>query len=375
MKAHLSCWAVVSVLGLTGCATLGSAGETYSSDGRHHLALQYLLNAHTNAPEEPEVQARLVQEMDRARALWNARREALEQRGDVRLALAEAKRVEELCHHATKLGLVGFEAEVPAQEVARLSRSVAKVALAQVDAATAAGGAPGEMLTTLRTALALRPHDGEIQGRYEALRRRLVRHVSIRTACAADTMALCVEVKERVKRAMTSARRELVNLVEPDAPDRDAELVIQLTVQRSDTGWVDKKRGVAKGAVKRLNQYKEPALNKKGKPIKDAVKANYVVRARSTWSEAHLGLTVRDLRTPGNTLWSGGQKSEKSDARSYYDWTGDHRALNGLTYSGIRSKGTDRTAPIPPARLARMATETASDALIPQMIKTLEATP
>jgi len=167
MRVHLSRWAVVSVLGLTGCATLSGAGETYSSDGRHHLALHYLIGAHADAPDEPAVQARLVQEMERARALWSARKEALEQRGDVRLALAEAKRVEELCHRATELGLVGFEAEVPAREVARLSRSVAKIALGQVDESTASGGAPGEMLTTLRTALALRPHDGEIQRRYE----------------------------------------------------------------------------------------------------------------------------------------------------------------------------------------------------------------
>ncbi|MEC9071329.1 MAG: hypothetical protein VX938_03080, partial [Myxococcota bacterium] len=312
MRVTLARCAVLSILALTGCASLSGAGETYSQTGRHHLAVHYLISAHMDAPDDPEAQARLIQELGRARALWNARKETLEERGEPTLALIEAKRIEELAQRATSMGLVGFEPEVPSQEVARISRAVGKRALRDVDDATSAGTPPGEMLTTLRTALALRPHDGEIQGRYEGLRRRLVRHMSIRLACPADTEDLCTQLSERLTRAVTAARRELVNLVGPEAPERDTEMVIRLTVQSSDTGWKDKSRGVAKGVVKRLNQYKEPALNKKGKPIKDAVKATYVVRNRSTWARSDLTVTIRDLRANGATLWSGARKSEKS---------------------------------------------------------------
>jgi len=350
-------------------------GLAYSEKGRYDVAVHYLIGAHRGDPENPEIKARMQAEMERAKALWTATYERLDKAGESKRALGAAKRLEILSHLGTEMGLPGFDPEQPAAAVDVLEGRVSEDAIAAVDDAADSGLNERARLSLLREARALNPHDEEINNRYLRVKGGLTRYVRLVPKCEPALRDHCLEVGHSILEAVTKATRELIVLVPEGAAKHNTDLVVRMGVDANDTGWRVKQRGKAEHGVKQYDATKKVILNDKGKPALKAVSASYAVHERATMAKVAVSLELFALEGGRSQFWSKSTGGKLSDKASYYDWSGDHRALKSVKTVWVMSHGTDRTPPAEPMGMARQIWTKSADTLTKAMIETLEATP
>jgi len=227
----------------------------------------------------------------------------------------------------------------------------------------------------LRAARAANPHDEDINTRYLALKDALTRHVRIVPRCDAALRDQCLELGHAVLRDVTGANREFIVLVPERAAKHNTDLEIQLEMTGRDTGWKLTQQGGAVRAMKRYDDTKEVVLGKDGKPALAEVKARYSVHRRTTAVSVRVSMDLVALEGGRVSLWSDALGGKQTDTATYYDWSGDHRALQTSKTAWVLSVGTNRTPPAEPLSMARALWTDATRRLSSGMITALEAAP
>jgi hypothetical protein len=240
-------------------------------------------------------------------------------------------------------------------------------AVRAVDSAESAGKPPHEQVTLLRVALALDPHNAELASRYERLRGGLQLNIVPRTDCSDRFAEDCRLFAERLLGKLTEERREFAYVVPEGAGVETAQLVVHVSWSGNDTSWNRAKSGTAKKQIAKMDRFKEPKKNAKGKVVKETVTASYEIFQRTSQATVEVRVEVQDLGPNEEQLFSAKRTDTAKDHRSYVVWAGDERALGDI--AGI---GTDQSPPAPPEQLARTASMKLADALAAQVLAKLE---
>lgn len=364
--------AVLVAAGSVGCASYAGVARQYTDAGRHELAALYYAQAYLGDVADPAGKEALRAAIELSVQNLDADYDARVQAGEFHSALGLAIRREELLGFGARLGFEEFDPASAARMVAEVSSSAAREALKKVDDAEAKGVEPKVQLRLLREALALAPDDPELSSRYTNLVRRLRRHIAVRCArdvtSARDVAADCDAFAARVISSITAVQREIIRIVPATSDKKDAEMIVKLSISMSDSQWKKTKQGKATGKVERKNKYKDTEKDSKGKPLYDKVKAQFAIYERTTSASTSASIRIDDLRPDRPDLFAKQDQGRKSDRATYYEWTGDHRALG----VAITAHGTDQTPPKDPRLLAKQAWESSADALAKQIVAVFE---
>jgi hypothetical protein len=358
--------AALLILLVSGCATHLSTARDYAASGKHELAAGYL-GGHYRANRSPEIKAELVQSIENAVGLLEARYQDLIGQGLAMAALGAATRLEGLLDYARSLDLGEFAAYDSGRLVKKAMSLALRRAVQAVDRAEADARPAREQTALLRSALALDPHNPELAERYERVRSSLKLNLALTADCRGGHREACREFLNRLTTRLSEERREFTQLVDPDSKIKNAELSAVVTVTTGDSDWRRTGSGRTEGEIEVKNKYRETELDSDGNKVYQKVQARYQVFERIAQAGVSVSVQVRDLRPPGRLLFEDSRRLEVTDRRRYLTWEGDPRALGDLYRIG-----TDQTPPKDPEELARIAASDLADRVFKQALVKLE---
>jgi len=362
-------WLGVAI-NLTGCATASSTGKIYSAAGKHELATQYFAHAYLQDPTSEEGKTEFRRELDLALKNIDANYAAASESRQYRKAYAIAVRKAELMRWAYRLRVEGVNDTSSGALAEQVRAKAANEAIAKVDAAEQSEAPSKERLRLLREAIALDPDNTELNNRYDRLKSKLKRHITLATQCQPSIQAICNAALRELTEHFTTVRRELFNVSTQRSEKSNAELILKLNINVTHGSWRPTGKGKVMAKIKRKNDLQELLKNAKGKQLYNQVSARYTTFAQKNQSKVHGSIRIRDLRPNRPDLYKGSDhKSEESTAR-YYDWTGDERAFANASH--ITQQGTNRAPAISTDQLTRQAWEKVIHNLAKAIINTLE---
>ena len=359
------------ILLLGGCASLAATGEKYTELGHYQVAAYYYGYHYLQNRDDEEAQKALERSLDVAFRNLDADIAKAEEKKNFERALGLAIHKEHLIRDSQRWGVGSWGTEGAARMVKKFRKKTGKAALLEVDEAEAAGKRGIKKLALLRRALSLDPDNGELDKRYEQERQRLQQNIVVGLNCTGVGHDYCQRFSAGLVEKINAADRELIRLVPGSSEVKNAKLIVDLRIKKSDSQWQPLQSGIASRPVPRQNKYKETMKNVVGGVKTEIVSARYRILRRITKAKLSAALRIVDLAGK-NDLYSGKTVENESREAAYYEFEGDERAVNEDPVT--RSYGTDQSPPASTEKLLEIISERAINKLSKEILMALENT-